>query len=184
MPETAASRARAVRPPRGADHGANNARNPSEQQRSARRPERRPRQSPHRDARAELDGHRAAGRRRQLIRDEFAGCQERQDPRCPGVTQEGEPRVVEAKPPEMRSPADRRGRRHGAQPGEDSNQQREQISDHKSLYRSGDTLRHRNLSCSVRGSAFLVRVSRQPSLIGDIAFRVRQGQYRPLIQFS
>jgi len=52
-----------------------------------------------------------------------------------------------------------------AQPGDDSNQQREQISDHRPLYRSGDTLRYRNLSCSVRGSAFLMRVSRQPSLI-------------------
>ena len=59
----------------GADQGANNACTRSEQQRSDGRPERHPRQSPPRDGRAELNGHRAAGRRRQLIRDEFAGCQ-------------------------------------------------------------------------------------------------------------
>ncbi len=124
----------------------------NQEQRTACRPEPGRRDGAQDDARAELDRHRPALRRRRLISDELDECQERQDPRSPGVTEEGEPAVVEAKPAEIRRPADRRRRRESTQAGYNPDEQRKQVESHRIALAAGP-IPHADRSGPIPGTA-------------------------------
>jgi hypothetical protein len=76
-----------------------------------------------------------AGSRWQLVGDQFPQRQEGEDPRRPGVTEEGKPCGLQRKPAQVRRPADRRRSCHSTHSGDhaDANARREQIEVHSQV---------------------------------------------------
>ena len=74
------------------------------------------------DLRGERARHLAAWRRRKLIDHQLAERHRGQDPRCERVAQESARRRSQVEPPQPRRPAHGRRRCHGAQAGDDADQ--------------------------------------------------------------
>src|SRR5262249_39029164 len=92
-----------------------------------RRPERRTAECAAQQPCAELHRYRAARSRWQLITDELAEREERQDPGRPGVAEKRQPASVQGEPTRPGSPADRGWCGHRTETSDDANQQRERV---------------------------------------------------------
>ena len=123
-----------LRPHRGAaeraEHRADGAGDPAEHELAARRGQSRAAERAGDDAGAELHRNLAARRRGQLVADQLAERQHAEHPGRGDVAHEGQRRAGELQPAEVRRPCDRGRRGHGAQAGDDADQQRQDEDRH------------------------------------------------------